>query len=231
MPSTTKVRRALRRPTVPARYRCAPPTQRRGHETLERFAEAAEELLRERAFEDIGVHDIVRRAGRPIGSFYARFGSKEALLPYLYQRYHDGLESMVAASFSGGSWERLGYHETLAAVVDALLEPYSERRWLIRALAIFARQRPEALPLDVAVRRKAVLAPPLARLLRFRDRIRHADPEAAVRFGIFFVTSTAREKLLFPEAPNARATPMTRAALRDELVRALGSYLSHEAPR
>ena len=52
-----------------------------------------------------------------------------------------------------------------------------------------------------------------------------------MRFGIFFVTSTAREELLFPEAPNARATPMTRAALRDELVRALGAYLAHEAQR
>ena len=45
------------------------------------------------------------------------------------------------------------------------------------------------------------------------------------------VSSVAREKLLFGEAPHARVTPMTARFLRDQLVRALHSYLAAELPR
>jgi len=51
-----------------ARWRLAPPAQARSRETVDRFAQAAEELLRERPFEEIGVQDIARHAGRPGGA-------------------------------------------------------------------------------------------------------------------------------------------------------------------
>jgi len=112
-----------------------------------------------------------------------------------------------------------------------VLETYAERRWLIRALALFARSRPEALPDDILSRRRRAYEPMVEVLLRHRARIAHEDPEAAIRFGIFLVSSTAREKLLFADAPLSRVTPLGRAELRRELVRVLHSYLSGEAPR
>ena len=225
MSSPVRVRHSPRTRAVPARFRLASPAQQRGRETLERFAEATEELLRERAFEDISVQEIVRRAGRPIGSFYARFGSKEALLPFLYQRYHESLESLVEKRFTGPAWQGLGFAETVAAVVDAMIAPYTERRWLIRALALFARQHPEALPADLVARRQRVSAMLEGALLRHRAHIRHADPAAAARFGVYFVMCTAREHVLFPDAPQARLTPMTRSELRSSLAQALLGYL------
>src|SRR5262245_3759125 len=182
------------RATVPARFRWESPAQRRGHETLERFAEATEELLRERSFEDIGVQDIVRRARRPIGSFYARFASKEALLPLLYQRYHDGLEAQVATHVARVPWAELDLARTVDAFVELVIAVYTERPWLIRALALFARTRPEGLPHDLVEQRRAVYAPLFAALLRHRPHIAHADPEAAVRFAVFLALSVAREK-------------------------------------
>src|SRR5215470_12168701 len=141
MPTVTNRPRPRRRVSA-SRWRLAPPAQARSRETVDRFALAAEELLRERPFEEIGVQDIVRRAGRPIGSFYARFASKEALLPFLYARYHEGLEALIAAQLARVSWTRLGYARCVAEVVDLILATYLERRWLIRALALFARMRP-----------------------------------------------------------------------------------------
>jgi AcrR family transcriptional regulator len=209
-----------------ARWRCSPPAQKRSRETIDRFAVAAEELLRDRPFEQIAVQDIVKAAGRPTGSFYARFASKEALLPYLYQRYHDGLEALFAARFRRVDWEAIGFEDAVEEVVDLLLGIYMERRWLLRALALFARTHPEALPADLVEQRRRVFDHAVDALLAQRDRIRHPDPAAAIRFGVFLVSSVARDKLLFGDAPHARVTPMTRAVLQQELVRALFAYLT-----
>jgi len=226
----THVRRARSTP-VASRWRCAPAVQARSRETVTLFARATEDLLRGRSFEEIGVQDIVRRAGRPIGSFYARFGSKEALLPLLYQRYHDGLGAQIAARLARIPWPKLDFVRTVEAFVGFVIGIYSERPWLIRALALFARSRPEALPPDIVEQRRAVYEPVNAVLLRHRPRFAHPDPEAAVRFAVFLALSVVREKLLFAEAPQSRLTPMRRAALRDELVRVVHAYLTTEAPR
>jgi hypothetical protein len=87
------------------------------------------------------------------------------------------------------------------------------------------------LPQDLLDQRRRVFEQPVDALLPHRSRIRHADPAAAIRFGVFFVSSVARDKLLFGEAPHARATAMTRVALRDELTRALFAYLTSEPPQ
>ena len=161
----------------------------------------------------------------------ARFASKEALLPLLYQRYHDGLEALVATRLAHVDWATLDFAATVDAFVDFVLAVYAERPWLIRALALFARARPEALPDDMVERRRAVYAPLAAVLPRHRARIRHPDPDAAVRFAIFLALSIAREKLLFTDAPQSRITPMSRASLRDELRRTVHAYLTAKDPR
>ena len=196
---------------------------------MDRFALAAEALLRTRSFEEIGIQDIVRHAGRPTGSFYARFASKEALLPLLYQRYHDGLEALVAERLARVPWATLDFARTVDAFVEFVIAVYEERPWLIRALALFARARPEALPPDLVERRRTVYEPLNAVLLRNRAQIRHPDPEAAVRFVVFLAMSVAREKLLFTGAPQSRLTPLRRSELRDELSRVVHAYLTSEA--
>ena len=168
---------------------------------------------------------------RSLASFYARFATKDALLPYLYERYDETLEAAFKARLARVDWDALDARGACAAAVDALTGMYDDRRWLLRALSLFARVRPEALPADVVERRRLVFDPLVEILLRHRRRIRHPDPEAAVRFGIFLVSSVLREKLLFGHAPHARVTPITRPALREELVRTLTAYLTSEVSR
>ena len=66
-----------------------PPQQERSRRTLRRILSATERLLLKRPFEDIGVQEIVRAARTSVGSFYARFDDKAALLTALYERYDD----------------------------------------------------------------------------------------------------------------------------------------------
>jgi AcrR family transcriptional regulator len=193
---------------------------------MERFATAAEVLLEKRPFEQITIQDIVARAGRPIGSFYARFESKEALLPFLYERYDQSLERHCHASLAKIDWEALDFPDAIEAMVGVLLGLYVERRWLLRALSLFARQRPEALSEELIDRRKLLYDGIASILLRHRKQIGHDDPEEAIRFGIFMVSSVARDRLLFSEAPHARVTALPVTRLREELARALGSYLT-----
>src|SRR5262245_61977895 len=226
--ASSRTARVIRHRPVSPRFHYAEPAQIRGRETQERFAAAAEELLKDRPFEAISVQEIVRRAGRPIGSFYARFASKEALLPLLYQRYHTGLEPWVAARLERHDWARLDFPTTVSAMVEFLVALYDERRWLIRALALFARSHPTALPSDVVENRRRLFDHIASILARHRAHITHPDPESAARFGVFLVASVVREKLLFGAAPHARVTPLNRRTLREELVRTLHGYLTCE---
>lgn len=217
---------------IPAkRWHRVEPLQERSRETADRFAAAAEDLLRDRSFEEISIQDIVRRAGRPTGSFYARFASKEALLPFIYLRYHEDLERVFAARMERVDWAALDFRGAVATLIDVLVAMYLDQRWLIRAISLFARAHPEALPGDLIERRRRVYEPAIKALALHRSRIGHDDPETAIRTGIFMVSSVAREKLLFGDAPLSRITPISPKALRVELARMLFSYLSPEPRR
>jgi len=220
----TRPRRA--RDARAGRYALSPATRPRGQETFERFLAATEDLLVERTFEQVSIHDIVARAGRPIGSFYARFASKEALLPCLYARYDGDLDANVERWLGSEDWPALGFRRAVEAVVRGLVGLYLERRWLLRAMALFARATPEAIPPDVFERRSRLFARMALALEPYHDRIAHPDPGHAVRFGLFVVMSAAREKLLFGEAPHARVTDVSRTRLERELARVLEGYLA-----
>jgi AcrR family transcriptional regulator len=223
--SATHHQKPRRRRTAGA-WKTSAPVQQRARDTMERFAAAAEALLEERPFERISVQDIATRAGRPIGSFYARFQSKEALLPFLYERYDRSLERHFNDRLERIAWGPLDLVATVEALVGVLVGLYLDRRWLLRALALFARQRPEALSPEMVERRKLLYAGVSRILLRHRRSIRHDDPEEAIRFGIFLVSSVARDRLLFSEAPHARVTELPVTRLRGELTRALHAYLT-----
>ena len=59
------------------------PKQTRSRATLERISAAAVELIGEQGVEATTVAQIVARAESSVGSFYARFNTKEDLLEYL----------------------------------------------------------------------------------------------------------------------------------------------------
>jgi AcrR family transcriptional regulator len=165
-----------------------------------------------------------------VGSFYARFADKHALLDALYARYDAGLDARIAAWRASRPEPSDGLAGACRWVAEYLVESFSSRRHLLRALALHVRQRPEVADVAVGERRARQHAFLHAALLRERERIPDSDPERAVRSAVFLAASACRERVLFRETPHARQDPMSDAALVVELARQMLGYLLCPAP-
>lgn len=120
-----------------------PPSQARSQETLERFVAATRELLQERPFEDITVADIVARAGRTVGSFYARFDDKDGVLLALLGDLDDRLRVLVRAFCDPVRWDGAPVAEFVAESVKLNVHAYRRSAPLFRAGLVAAVTRPE----------------------------------------------------------------------------------------
>jgi AcrR family transcriptional regulator len=211
---------------MPRKALANPPLQTRSRETLDRICRATEDLLRTRAFDALTVAEIAKKARCPVGSFYARFRSKDDLLPFLYERYDAELKPRMEAEVREVPWQRLSLRETVRLVVDRTVDLYVERKHLLRAVALYARTRPGDIGADVRRLREGVTDLPAKILSRFGSEIAHPDPLEACRIGFFMVAAIGREKILFDEAPHAAATRLSTDALKGELYRMLYTYLT-----
>jgi AcrR family transcriptional regulator len=110
-----------------------PPSQARSLATMERFVHATQELLEERPFEDITVADIVRRAERTVGSFYARFEDKDAVLRLLLDRLDTRIRDTVHAFCDPVRWEGAPVADFIAESVKLNVHAYRRSGPLFRA--------------------------------------------------------------------------------------------------
>lgn len=202
------------------------PCQARSRDTLQALLDATERLLARHHFEDISIHQILEVSGVSIGSFYARFRSKDDLLPHLYQAYSDELRARMAVETDPARWARLTLGELIQALVSQAVRAYRERPGLLRAVALLARSRPRAIAQSALRERDDQYRAAAALLLARRAEIRHPAPELAVQFGILFVLATCRDKILFAEAAHPASVAVTDAQLATELARALHAYLT-----
>ena len=72
------------------------PSQDRSRKTAERFLDAAFKLLESKTFDELSVADLGREAGRSVGAFYQRFGSKDDFLVVLLVTYFETREADTA---------------------------------------------------------------------------------------------------------------------------------------
>lgn len=78
------------------------PSQDRSRRTAERFLDAALKLLETKTFEELAVADLAREAGRSVGAFYQRFGSKDDFLVLLLVTYFESRELGTAQILAEG---------------------------------------------------------------------------------------------------------------------------------
>ncbi len=202
------------------------PLQERSRRTLERLLAAAGELLEERTFHELTVQEVVRRAGSSVGSFYARFEDKEALLDYLdelYARQMIALVNELAEELEADPPDSL--RATARAVFARLVPFHRTRRGLIRALVLRARERREVHFDDRTRRMNHELPRLLACLLRHRGEIAHPDPEQATGLGFALAFAGLRDRILFPESIRL-PTETTDARLVEESAHLLTAYLT-----
>lgn len=204
----------------------APPQQERSQETLRLLLAATERLLARSHFEDISIQQILAESGVSTGSFYARFRSKEDLLPHLYREYSDDLRSRMAGHTDPAQWQGVSLAERTRRLIRQAVAIYRERRGLLRAVALLARSRPDTVSASALRERDDQYQAAGALLLQCRAEIKHPDPALAVQLGILFVLAACRDKILFAAAPHPASVHVTDDQLATELAHALHAYLT-----
>lgn len=204
-----------------------PAKQERGRETQDRILQACKKLLKKEAFESISIRRIIQEADTSIGSFYARFRDKSALLPVLYSEYEERLEAKLEnlkVEMAGAC----SLDEVASLIVAYFVNLCGENPNLNRALYEYATRDPKSVEVKkMAKRRLNQHAFMDEALLSFRSEIPHPDPERAVQLGIYFMVVTCRNRLFYPLAPQTNMLKISTAELKTELVNLLTGYLRH----
>ena len=201
------------------------PRQDRSRATLAAIVKATEDLLGERPFAEVSIAQIVAAAGCTTGSFYARFESKEALLPYLYEKYDAALHARFEAIGAAYDWAAMSLRQTVETLVAVTVQSYGERPHLMREIMLFARRSPGSVTEDMRQRRAVLHAAMIDLIARHGAEITHPDPRRAAAFADFAMTAAARELILFSHTPMNSSSPLEREALEAELVRLALGYL------
>ena len=122
---------------MPTPSRVRPPLQARSQQTLERLLIAAETLLAERPWEQIGVAELCAAADTSVGAFYARFTDKDAVLDLLADAYR---ADMARFAVQLGAAVRAAPHrdreQALRNFIKSLVKAHRGRRAVLRALAL-----------------------------------------------------------------------------------------------
>jgi AcrR family transcriptional regulator len=203
-----------------------PPQQRRSQESLERLLDAAETLIRERGFESMTIAEVVERSGSSVGSLYARFRNKLALLQAVQVRYHARVENAIAAEFLGSSPPGESLEDAARRVVRVLCDYLLNEPELFRAFILQAvfDPRVRAQGESANAKRREHVANVL---VVHRGDIGHPDPDLAVRWVYSLCMATLRERITFGGAAELSGS-FTDEQMVEELTRTVIAYLACE---
>jgi AcrR family transcriptional regulator len=110
-----------------------PPRQERSRATQAALIDALEGLLLEKAYDNISIADIARKAGVGVASFYTRFRDKDALLRELLENHETRRDSDLAAKLEPSEWWELAVEQRAEKLVSLLVAHYTSRRGVVRA--------------------------------------------------------------------------------------------------
>ena len=190
-----------------------PPVQRRSRKTLERLVSATIDLLEDRRPADVSVQDIVSIANSSVGSFYARFKSKEDLLEYVRTRMWLDATDRWRTAYQARRWDDLA----LGPLVRGLVRLFDQ----VEGLHVRARHAlggtasdPAALAFNQEVEAGAVQL-----LLDRHNEIGHLEPTEAAHFAVRLCHYAVRNDNSSQLEPDAHQWNL------DELATALTGYL------
>ena len=168
---------------APVLHWVRPPRQARTQKHLEHLLDAAEQMLREKVFEDIHVSEIANRAGTSVASFYRRFKDKDALLHALHERFTEECFATADDALAEERWHGAAIVEILIEIFPFLIDVMQSHEGLDRA--IYQRGLTDDLMRERSSRLTRYVIDGLSNLLiERRSEIHHPEPERAVRFAL-----------------------------------------------
>ncbi len=200
-----------------------PPRQARSQATLDRLLDAAEDLLNEKGWEDTGVAEVARRAGSSVGSFYARFHDKDAMLNALHERFVQEAVATSESIFDPERWRGASIAAITSELVRFQVGIHSARVGLFRALllrtVVDADFQARSVYLNRLVNERF-----LGLLLERRRELLHPSPAAAAEFVLRVVSGVLQQRVLFTPIQEA-TSQLSEAQLTEELTHTCLAYL------
>lgn len=159
-------------------YTITTPIQARSQQALERFLDAAAELLANDDFDDTGVARIAKLANSSVGTFYRLLGDKDTLLYAVHERFIVHSRDALDALAERHSTASTPLDVRVIAFTKGIAQQFENREGLLRALIrrsstdLHFRQRFHQLNAHIAALFcRVALANP--------DEIGHRDPAQA----------------------------------------------------
>ena len=199
------------------------PRQDRSRKTLERLLDATEELIRARGIDAVTIPGVVQAAQSSVGSFYARFPNKAALLSTLHERACAQSGATAAAALDPARWRDVATADVVRTFVGFVVHLFRERRSMMLAFTTTLAMEPGF------AQRRARAATEIGRLFRAfllerRASIGHPSPERAVDMSLRAVTATLEQRNAF-DASGVADVAVEDAILVEELSRLVLRYL------
>ncbi len=156
------------------------PCQQRSRDSQERILRAAEALIRSKGYEALTTAEVVRRSRTSIGTLYARFGDKTALLHAVQDRVQSREEADMRAHLDKVEWDGLTLEESVRRLLDIKRVAADGDGRLFEAFVVHGATDPVLRA--QGYRHKAVMEGlEVEVLMRHAGQIGHPDPEDAAR--------------------------------------------------
>lgn len=201
------------------------PSQARSLRTYDAILDAAEALLQDRAFSEITTNEIAAEAGVTTGAIYGRFKSKDDLLPHLYRRYLNWIDTSVPRWFANVDWRTKTAGEAADQVARTIVRLHKARPWLIRAMVLHVRETTRGSS-DRTFDHSELVRRILTSLRQCKGGNRTS--EASLVFGVHTALTVAREVIAFSDTPMARAIAKDKQSLQFRIARILETALTSD---
>lgn len=156
------------------------PCQQRSRDSQERILRAAEALIKSKGFEALTTAEVVRRSRTSIGTLYARFGDKTALLHAVQERVQTREEAIMRARLAKVDWDALSLEETVRQLLEIKRIATEGDDRLFEAFVVHGATDPVVRA--QGYRHKATIEGlEIEILMRHAGQIGHSDPEGAAR--------------------------------------------------
>ena len=196
------------------------PRQVRSRRTLDHILAALSELLREKSFDQISMHELAGRSGCAVTSIYARFKDKWSIIAALHESFREDCIVRIDTFLAPERWRGATADDIIAATTAALVAAYHEHRHLMHAVLLTddprVYGRAASVAQHAAERLVEVLPPPADGAdAQFRRR---------VHFGVRVIMASLQQMVLFDAADWAART---NADIARELAALMTPYLGY----
>lgn len=107
---------------------------------------ALEALLQHKDFDAISIADLAAEAGVAVGTVYRRFENKEALIPLLFELWHErSLDQRAHAAVTEDELQAIDLRTLLRRQMRAAYRFILQQRHILRAVHLYGRLRPDLL--------------------------------------------------------------------------------------